>query len=199
MSMQRGLGLGLATSLAVLSTVAISYRVGLTIGRRSLSKSITTSSAPFDTGYVVPPLPPSITNLLDNTRLCFMASQQDSEPHLCLMNFTYHHEEEILILCTRRDTKKFLQLVENPSVAILIHDQVTSPKCSCTLNGRVEIIEGGSKQDSKYRGIHLFKNPDYKQFIEGEGIAVFLVKLEKGRLCDLRDKVTHWPAPEGKK
>ena len=182
----------------LLSTVAISYRIGLTIGRRSTSIKLPNQRAlhsfsSVDTGYVVPPLPPSITKLLDQTRLCFMASQQNCEPHLCLMNFTYYHQEGIMILCTKRKTKKYEQLVLNPSVAVLVHDQLSSPTCySCTLNGSVEIIEEGSEKERFYKNIHLDKNPDYKQFIEGEGIAVFLVKLEKGRLCDNQDNVTHW-------
>lgn len=51
-----------------------------------------------------------------------MATQSDGEPHLSLMNFTYYREEEILILSTRRNTKKFEQILESPKVAVLIHD-----------------------------------------------------------------------------
>ncbi len=56
------------------------------------------------------------------SRLCFLATQQEGEPHLSLMNFTYYQEEDIVIICTRRNTKKFAQLYRNPKVAVLIHD-----------------------------------------------------------------------------
>lgn len=38
------------------------------------------------------------------------------------MNFTYFQQKEVIILSTRRDTKKFEQILRNPKVAVLIHD-----------------------------------------------------------------------------
>jgi hypothetical protein len=38
------------------------------------------------------------------------------------MNFTYVREEEVIVLSTRRNTKKFEQITENPKVAVLVHD-----------------------------------------------------------------------------
>lgn len=56
------------------------------------------------------------------SRLCFLATQSNGEPHLSLMNFTYVQEEEVIVLSTRRNTKKFEQITESPKVAVLIHD-----------------------------------------------------------------------------
>jgi uncharacterized pyridoxamine 5'-phosphate oxidase family protein len=35
---------------------------------------------------------------------------------------SYVPNREIIVLCTRRSTKKFKQLVMNPKVAVLVHD-----------------------------------------------------------------------------
>ena len=48
--------------------------------------------------------------------------------------------------------------------------------------------------DEKYRNLHRNKNPSYEQFIVGEGIAIFIVRIEKARICDVHDKVTYWEA-----
>jgi Pyridoxamine 5'-phosphate oxidase len=72
--------------------------------------------------YYTPPLPPAVCQVLEASKLCFLATNDSYEPHLSLMNFTYHQPEEIIILTTRRNTKKFGQILNNPKVAVLIHD-----------------------------------------------------------------------------
>jgi len=37
-----------------------------------------------------PPLPEPCVTLLNASKLCFLATNSDDEPHLSLMNFTYH-------------------------------------------------------------------------------------------------------------
>ena len=107
------------------------------------------------------------------------------------MNFTYYQEEEIVIMATKRDTKKFRQISRSGSVALLIHDfphlklneegepesprddsagvtkgHQRSPSCtySITLNGVAESATGDFAE--KLRAIHLKANPDYAQFIQ---------------------------------
>jgi hypothetical protein len=43
----------------------------------------------------------------------------------------------------------------------------------------------------------LAGNPDYTQFICGEGIAVIVVRIDRARMCDVQDKVSYWNAKEG--
>ena len=69
----------------------------------------------------LPPLPPIIIKTLEKTLFCYLATCEGSEPHLSLMNFTFK-DGEGLIMSTRTNTKKFQSLIQNPSVAILIHD-----------------------------------------------------------------------------
>ena len=73
-------------------------------------------------GEYFPPLPDEVVEVLRTSRLCYLATQSYGNPHLSLMNFTYCRDKEVIILSTRRNTKKFYQIVENPSVAVLIHD-----------------------------------------------------------------------------
>ncbi len=159
-----------------------------------------------DVDYVYPPLPEDIVRLLNASRLCFLGTSESNEPHLSLMNFTYYKEMECIIMGTRRDTKKYEQMLSCPSVAVLIHDfphlavndeHTSSAKsegktCSITLNGYVKVWDAGSEEEAFYRKIHLDNNPDYKQFIGPDNVAIFLVRIEKARLCNIQDKVTHW-------
>lgn len=154
--------------------------------------------------YVVyPPLPNQVVKLLMASRLCFLATQtNNNDPHLSLMNFTYFQAEEILIMTTRKNTKKYDQMKQNKSVAVLIHDfpnldvdkdKTDGNTVSITLNGFSSIINDEIIANT-YRNIHLQNNPDYKQFIEGN--EVIIIRIEKARICDIKDKVTHWDAKE---
>ena len=100
---------------------------------------------------LIPPLPEDVVKLLQASRLCFLATSDGLNPHLSLMNFTYYREQELIILCTKRNTKKFQQIMTSNNVAILIHD---FPHLQChhensdhgrsfsiTLNGNVTVCE----------------------------------------------------------
>ena len=39
--------------------------------------------------YIYPPLPKEVIEILKKSKLCFLATVSDQEPHLSLMNFTY--------------------------------------------------------------------------------------------------------------
>ena len=71
---------------------------------------------------IKPPLPFHVVRLLEASQLCFLSTSTNNDPHLSLMNFTYYQKEEIVIMCTQRDTKKFRQISKVPTVALLIHD-----------------------------------------------------------------------------
>jgi uncharacterized pyridoxamine 5'-phosphate oxidase family protein len=96
-----------------------------------------------------PPLPDEVVEVLRTSKLCYLATQSDGNPHLSLMNFTYCRKEEVIILSTRRNTKKFYQIVENPKVAVLIHDfPVEAVETLPT--GSMKIEEEGSKNAKQW-------------------------------------------------
>ena len=151
---------------------------------------------------IYPPMPKIIVDILNASRLAFLATTQDDSPHLSLMNFTYYQQEESIIISTRRDTKKFKQIQENPKIALLIHDfphldgSESDTNCgksfSITMNGTAQIIDADDVLDEKYRQIHQQNNPDYRQFIVGKYIAIIVLQIEKARCCDINDKVSYW-------
>eukprot|EP01031_Cornospumella_fuschlensis_P028481 gene28481-34379_t len=164
------------------------------------------SSANNNDQIFFPPLPDPVVNLLRCSKLCFLATQNDGEPHLSLMNFTYDRPTESIILCTRRNTKKFAQIASNRKVALLIHDfphldlansEGHGRSWSMTLNGVCKIWDEGDKEGEALRAIHLNNNPDYAQFISGAEIAVMQVGIEKVRMCDINDKVSYWNNKHG--
>eukprot|EP00752_Nemacystus_decipiens_P002771 g2589.t1 len=155
---------------------------------------------------MTPPLPDDVVRLLQASRLCFLSTFSDDHPHLSLMNFTYYPADEVIILSTRRDTKKYKLVQAGRNVAILVHEFPDAgggyssggggsgggctSKVTITLNGRATIQEG--EQAERYRDLHARKNPDSKTFIVGPNIAIITVRVRSARICNVRDEVTHW-------
>ena len=63
-----------------------------------------------------------VVQLLERCSLCYLSTFHQEAPHLSLMNFTYYQADEVIIMSTRRDTKKFALLESSKNVAVLVHD-----------------------------------------------------------------------------
>lgn len=162
----------------------------------------------------VPPLPKSVTNILSSTQLCYLATCDDSFPHLSLMNFSYSDDNKI-VMSTRKNTKKFTALMKNPSVAVLVHDFDSQRKTaarmddltaadvmpnnekpgtfSVTVYGSIVVAEGDEAE--RLREYHLTCNPQYPQFICGSDIAVLYIQPTLARICNIADSVHTWEVP----
>lgn len=160
-----------------------------------------------------PPLPEPVAQALDRACLCFLATSNAVSPHLSLMRFTYTssllaHGAEVLIMSTKRMTKKYELFCQNKNVALLVHDFTSDSRhdqtnydvlegkqrFSITLNGVVREESGDIAE--AYRKIHLDRNREYAQFIVGEEIAILTVTLTSARVCDVNDSVRHWTKSE---
>jgi len=163
-----------------------------------------------------PPFPQSVRTMLAKCRLAYLSTVDTDavSSHLSLMRFTYVHDPvdgELVILSTKKKTKKFAMLQEQKGVALLVHDfgtghnsttnssttptdtttnTTTNNNSTITLNGNCRILTGA--EDIKYRAKHLHHNPDYPQFIVGDEIAVLCIDIHYARICDLNDNVVHW-------
>lgn len=112
----------------------------------------------------------------------------------------------MFIFATRKSTKKYQHILRCPNVSILLHDfphlhDSQESKCygqnfSITLNGIAECIDDREELSSYYRSIHLSNNKEYGQFIrkspEQDSPTVFLVRVDKARICDIMDQVKLW-------
>jgi len=154
-----------------------------------------------------------VVNMLNAARLCTPATKCNG-PHLYLVNFTCFRPDEVLVLCTRRNTKKYEQLTHNCEVAVinddfpLLHSENGLPgadsgnvsgnisgggsSCSITLNGTAEAPDDSSSLSVKYRAAHKANNAEYAHFIEGPDIAVIVIRFGMARICDFKDPVQIW-------
>jgi hypothetical protein len=169
--------------------------------KKKTSKQIFRGDNVDNAKVIRPPFPWIIQKLLSDCRLAYLATVDinceglNASSHLSLMRFTYIKEEEVIILSTRKQTKKFDILKKLKNVALLVHDfggdQQSSLGYSITLNGECIIIESGEEME-RYRAAHLKHNPDYPQFIVGEDIAILCIHVTSARVCNIHDQVEHW-------
>jgi len=130
----------------------------------------------------------SVYTLLEGEKICFLATCQSDKPHLSMMNYTYLPEEELIIISTRKNTKKFFNMQKNPAVALLIY----RIPLSCTIYGRADVEKG--QRTEFYRTLHLAHHRDMQQFISGPEIAIITIRMESAMTADLQDEVISWRA-----
>jgi len=154
-----------------------------------------------------PPFPTEIVQLLDAASLCYLSTTMNNAPHLSLMNYTYDRETETIIFSTRRNTRKCDNLIQNPSVAILLHDfphlkasdkatEAFGKTFAITLYGTARVLPDGVEA-TRLRAKHLAHNPKSSVFITGDGIAMVAIDVEYARVCDAQDKVSNWSVADG--
>jgi hypothetical protein len=170
------------------------------------------------TEVVKRPFPTSWLNVLATARLSYLATASlvplDSDPstlmavpHLSLMCMSFIVDDPsygaIFIFSTRRDTKKFENLMANPRVSIMSHDfayegQQKSSEVrvggggtlSITCQGKVVVVTGS--EEERLRAEHLKRNPSYGQFIQGPQIAICYVAPDIAQSCGINDRVENW-------
>jgi hypothetical protein len=137
------------------------------------------------------PFPPAWVAVLSSARLSYLATVSASDgglpvPHLSLMAMSFLDDAElgaIFIFSTRRDTKKFENLMRNPTCCILSHDFAPRAEgggdarlhgsLSITCTGTVRVLSGA--EEARLRAEHLRRQPaHYRHFIEGDAAVVVL-------------------------
>ena len=93
-------------------------------GNDARSSLLEMKEALSNSGTIIPPLPSVVQSLLSSAHLAYLSTSDISNEssHLSLMRFTYIPGEEVIIMSTRRDTKKFDLLEKQQGVALLVHD-----------------------------------------------------------------------------
>eukprot|EP00548_Thalassiothrix_antarctica_P006403 CAMPEP_0194148974 /NCGR_PEP_ID=MMETSP0152-20130528/35731_1 /TAXON_ID=1049557 /ORGANISM="Thalassiothrix antarctica, Strain L6-D1" /LENGTH=210 /DNA_ID=CAMNT_0038850879 /DNA_START=40 /DNA_END=672 /DNA_ORIENTATION=- len=195
-----------ATSWCMLALPILYHIFSVHKSKKSVKEEIDNKDSLNDiSGLIRPPFPQTIRRMLTKCRLAYMSTVDSIEKtsHLSLMRFTYLVDEEdgeVVICSTQRNTKKFQMLIKQRGVALLIHDFNDHDDSghglhSITLNGHCHIVEEGEKAE-KYRAAHLKHNPDYPQFIVGEGVSILCIIVTSARICNINDHVEKWTAGE---
>lgn len=131
-------------------------------------------------------IPNDVKDLLENNKLCTMATSWDNKPYLSLMNFTYVEEEKKVILSSRKNSIKYNNIQKNKHISLLLFS--SSNELSATLLGTAITME--DKKDKNYRELHMEKN-NMPQFILGDNIGIILFSIEQIIVSNNQDQVKY--------
>ena len=130
-------------------------------------------------------IPKVIKDLLENEELCAMATCSENQPYISLMNFTFVEEENIVILSSRRDSKKYSNIQNNKNVSLLF----SSPqKISATFLGTAVAIEN-DVEEKHYKELHMKIN-NMPQFILGDNVGIIAFNIDKIIVSDNEDQIS---------
>ncbi len=130
-------------------------------------------------------IPKDIKELLENEKLCAMATCWEEQPYLSLMNYTYMEAENKVILSSRRDSKKYSNIQNNKNVSLLLFSG--SHELSATFLGTAVTME--EQEEQYFRELHMKRN-NMPQFILGDNIGIIVFSIEKIIVSDNQDQLT---------
>jgi nitroimidazol reductase NimA-like FMN-containing flavoprotein (pyridoxamine 5'-phosphate oxidase superfamily) len=108
--------------------------------------------------------------LVRSKDICVLATVSGSEPHCSLMAYATNDDCSEIYMVTHRNTRKFKNLEENPSVSLLIdtREEHSGAKRSeakaLTIKGTLRKTEGGGKAEA-IRTRLLERHPHLREFV----------------------------------
>jgi len=128
-------------------------------------------------------------NLAKEKDICVLATVSGAMPHCSLMAYTTDDACTEVYMATYRSTKKFKNLMENPSVSLLIdtreeHKGAHRPEAKAmTVSGTLEKLENEQKK-AWARARLLGRHPHLKEFLDHPDAEVLCIKIRSFLLLD---------------
>jgi nitroimidazol reductase NimA-like FMN-containing flavoprotein (pyridoxamine 5'-phosphate oxidase superfamily) len=121
--------------------------------------------------------------------ICVLATVSGEKPHCSLMAYVTDDDCSEIYMATHKSTKKFKNLMKNPSVSLLIdtreeHSGSRRPEAKAmTVSGAFERLEDGQKQAWASARL-LGRHPHLKAFMEHPDAEVICIKIRSFLLLD---------------
>lgn len=119
-----------------------------------------------------------IQKMISENKVCVMATVSDGAPHCSLMSYATNNDCCEIYMATLKDTKKYRNLMANPSVSLLIDTRDAGPKGktrALTVTGVVQTIRDDQKL-AEIRKTLLKKHPDLKDFFSSPDTQIVVIK-----------------------
>lgn len=119
---------------------------------------------------------------------CVLATCRDGQPHCSLMRYLAEEGGESVIMISREDSRKYLNMRANPSVSLLIDTRASGDRQApgmtraLTAAGRFEPV--GPEDVAGLKKRLLARRPELSGFFRDPGARVFRVRLLSLQLLD---------------
>jgi nitroimidazol reductase NimA-like FMN-containing flavoprotein (pyridoxamine 5'-phosphate oxidase superfamily) len=121
--------------------------------------------------------------------ICVLATVSGEKPHCSLMAYTTDDDCSEIYMATHRNTTKFKNLSENPSVSLLIgtreeHKGSHRPEAKAmTVSGAFQKLEDNQKKAWVKAGL-LSRHPHLREFLEHPDAEVICIKIHSFLLLE---------------
>lgn len=115
-----------------------------------------------------------------------MATIADGAPHCSLMSYATDEDCGEIYMATLKDTKKYRNLIANPSVSLLMDTRDTDPKGhtrALTVTGVFQAVENEERIVAIWN-VLIRKHPDLKDFFNNPDTRIVVIKATSLQLLD---------------
>jgi len=121
--------------------------------------------------------------------LCVLATVSEGKPHCSLMSYISDEEGQEVYLISHKETKKYSNLMENPTVSLLIDTREEEKGKrriyikALTVSGEFQTIKDPGKKDI-IRAKFLKRHPHLTNFLNDPGAEIFSIRIKSFQLLD---------------
>src|SRR4030043_1342296 len=128
-------------------------------------------------------------DMVKGNDLCVLATVSEGKPHCSLMSYISDEEGHEIYLISNKQTKKYDNLMENPTVSLLIdtreeemgHRRVYIK--ALTVSGEFQPIKNPGKRELIHKQF-LNRHPHLADFLNDPGAEIFSIKIKSFQLLD---------------
>ena len=128
-------------------------------------------------------------DIVKGNDLCVLATVSEGKPHCSLMSYISDEESQEIYLISQKQTKKYVNLMENPTVSLLIDTreeekgQRRADIKAMTGSGEFQTINDPGKKDL-LRSKFLKRHPHLTDFLNDSGAELFSIKIKSFQLLN---------------
>jgi nitroimidazol reductase NimA-like FMN-containing flavoprotein (pyridoxamine 5'-phosphate oxidase superfamily) len=130
-----------------------------------------------------------IQELIQANKICVLATVSEGEPHCSLMSYATDDQCREIYMATYRETKKYRNLIANPSVSLLV-DSRQETGASPTVQTKALTISGtfqsaiDQKRMATIRDRLFEKHAELKENFSDSDAEIIVVKIRAVQLLD---------------
>ncbi len=127
-----------------------------------------------------------IQKIISENKVCVMATVSGGAPHCSLMSYATDKDCREIYMATLQDTKKYRNLIANPSVSLLIDTRDSDEKGktrALTVTGIFQEA-GNDTRKKAIREALLAKHPELKDFFNYPDARIVVIKATSLQLLD---------------
>jgi nitroimidazol reductase NimA-like FMN-containing flavoprotein (pyridoxamine 5'-phosphate oxidase superfamily) len=128
-------------------------------------------------------------DIVKGNDLCILATVSEGKPHCSLMSYISDEEGQEVYLVSHKETKKYSNLIENPTVSLLIDTREEEKGQrridikALTVSGEFQTINDPGKKDL-IRAKFLKRHSHLADFVNDPGAEIFSIRIRSFQLLD---------------